>query len=156
MVVALRAFTATFVATPAVFTKLAFHITNTAVYTMCTVVHSTLNTHIAFVTPRIIAFYATFADIAPYYFVVNIAQIAAGAHHVIIKVTFIAYMFFALATFTITVVAYPALITKFLVYLTGTTVLTVTAVILGTFNAHFALFAPIIGAFRTLGTNIAL
>ena len=113
MVVALRAFAATFVATPAVFAKLAFHITNTAVYTMCTVVHRTLNTHMAFVTPRIIAFYAMFADIAPYYFVVNIAQIAAGAHHVIIKVTFIAHMVLSFTAFAVTFVAYSAIGAKF-------------------------------------------
>ena len=144
MTVAFRAFTATFVATPAVFAKLAFHITNTAVYTMCTVVHSTLNTHMAFVTPRIIAFYATFADIAPYYFVVNIAQIAAGAHHVIIKVTFIAHMVLSLTAFTAAFITASAIYTNSVINLTSTALIAMTFVVHRTGTAHMALFAPIV------------
>ena len=61
MTVAFRAFAATFVATPAVFAKLAFHITNTAVYTMCTVIHSTLNTHFTIRAPGVVTYRAVFA-----------------------------------------------------------------------------------------------
>ena len=155
MVVALRAFAATFVATPAVFAKLAFHITNTAVYTMCTVVHRTLNTHMAFVTPRIIAFYATFADIAPYYFVVNIAQIAAGAHHVIIKVTFIAHMVLSFTAFAVTFVAYSAIGANSVINLTSTAFGTMALVFLCTFNTHMTFVTPGFVTFYATFTNIA-
>ena len=65
-------------------------------------------------------------------------------------------MFSALATFTITVVAYPTVSTKLLVYLTGTAILTVTAVILCTFKAHLTFVAPILGTRITLVADIAL
>ena len=156
MVIALTAFAAAFVATPAVFAKLRIYNTNTAVYTVCSVIHSTFNAHVAVLAPGAITFSTVAANNAPYGRIINKAQTAAGAHHIICKMTFITNMVLSLCTFTITIVAYPAVRTKCLVYLTCAAILTVASIILCTFNTHVTFVAPLISTLMALVADKAL
>lgn len=156
MTVAFTTFAAAFVATPAVFTKLTLNNTNTAVYTMCAVIHSTFNAHIAILTPGAFTFGTIAADNTFYSGVINKAKVTAGTCHVIIKVTFVAYMVLTCRAFAVTFVAVSAVFTNSIVNLALTAFLTVTAVILCAFKAHVTFVAPLLSTLIALVADIAL
>ena len=155
VVITFTAFTTTFVATPAVFAKLTFNITNTAVYTVCAVIHSTFNAHIAVLTPGVFTFSTIAADNTFYSGVINKAQITAGACHVIISVTFKAYMVLSFTAFAVTFVAYSAIGANSVINLTSTAFGTMALVFLCTFNTHMTFVTPGFVTFYATFTNVA-